>query len=82
MFIHVHLNATRALLWLVGHAIHAARRELSAVGNNTKVTREDWMRIALATLMAQGVDAVRVMPLSEALGVSRSSGLAGTKESD
>lgn len=77
MFIPVHLNATRALLWLVGHAIHAAMNtetpELRRIGNNTKVTREDWMRIALATLMAQGVDAVRVMPLSEALGVSRSS---------
>lgn len=47
--------------------------ELRRIGNNTKVTREDWMRIALATLMAQGVDAVRIMPLAESLGVSRSS---------
>jgi AcrR family transcriptional regulator len=47
--------------------------ELRRIGNNTKVTRDDWMRVSLATLMAQGVDAVRVMPLSESLGVSRSS---------
>jgi AcrR family transcriptional regulator len=62
---------------VASHVIEAAMDieapEFRRIGNNTKVTREDWMRIAVATLMAQGVDAVRVMPLSEALGVSRSS---------
>jgi len=77
LFTHVHSNASRALRLVVTHVIEAdmdiEAPELRRIGNNTKVTREDWMRIALATLMAQGVDAVRVMPLSESLGVSRSS---------
>jgi len=77
LFTNVHSNARRALHQMVAHVIEAdmdiEAPELRRIGNNTKVTREDWMRIALATLMAQGVDAVRVMPLSEALGVSRSS---------
>ena len=77
LFTTVHSDANRALRRVLTHVIETdmdiEAPELRRIGNNTKVTREDWMRIALATLMAQGVDAVRVMPLSESLGVSRSS---------
>ncbi|TPN82596.1 TetR/AcrR family transcriptional regulator [Mesorhizobium sp. CU2] len=40
---------------------------------NTKVTREDWMRLALETLISEGVEAVRVLALGQKLSVSRSS---------
>jgi AcrR family transcriptional regulator len=39
----------------------------------TKVAREDWLRIALKTLMTDGVEAVKVLDLARRLGVSRSS---------
>ena len=38
-----------------------------------RVTREDWLNIARDTLETQGVAAVKVMALSERLGVARSS---------
>ncbi|RWM92421.1 MAG: TetR/AcrR family transcriptional regulator [Mesorhizobium sp.] len=40
---------------------------------NTKVTREDWMKLALETLISEGVEAVRVLALGQKLNVSRSS---------
>lgn len=42
-------------------------------GGNTKVTREQWLDLALQTLIAHGVEGVRVLPLAQKLGVSRSS---------
>jgi AcrR family transcriptional regulator len=42
-------------------------------GAQTKATREDWIRVALETLIADGVEAVKVLPLAERLGVARSS---------
>lgn len=42
-------------------------------GGNTKVTREDWLAVALDVLVSDGVGQVKVLPLSERLGVSRSS---------
>lgn len=42
-------------------------------GGNTKVTREQWLALALDTLIKQGVEGVRVLPLAQRLGVSRSS---------
>lgn len=48
-----------------------ARR--SGLSGNTKVTREDWMKLALETLISEGVEAVRVLTLGQKLNVSRSS---------
>jgi AcrR family transcriptional regulator len=39
----------------------------------TRATREDWLRAARSTLIAVGVDHVKVLPLAKQLGVSRSS---------
>jgi AcrR family transcriptional regulator len=39
----------------------------------TKVTRDDWLRIALATLVEDGVQQVKVLTLAQKLAVSRSS---------
>lgn len=40
---------------------------------HTKVTRDDWVRAALETLIADGVDSVKVLILADRLEVSRSS---------
>ena len=40
---------------------------------HTKATREDWIRVALETLISDGVDSVKVLTLADRLGVSRSS---------
>ncbi len=40
---------------------------------NVKVTREDWINVAMDVLISDGVDEVKVKPLGERLGVSRSS---------
>jgi AcrR family transcriptional regulator len=40
---------------------------------NAKVTREDWLKLALETLISEGVEAVRVLALGQKLNVSRSS---------
>ena len=39
----------------------------------TKVTVADWLEIALRTLIGEGVEQVRILPLAKKLGVSRSS---------
>jgi len=41
--------------------------------SNVKVTRGDWLDVALSALAIEGVDHVTVLALSERLGVSRSS---------
>ena len=38
-----------------------------------KATREDWLALAVQTLVEQGVDAVMILPLAKRLKVSRSS---------
>ncbi|MFE0018039.1 TetR/AcrR family transcriptional regulator [Mesorhizobium sp. NPDC059054] len=43
------------------------------MSGNTKVTREDWMKLALETLISEGVEAVRILALGQKLDVSRSS---------
>ncbi len=48
-----------------------AARDLPA--GNVKVTREDWLRLALDVLVSDGIDAVKVLRLSQRLEVSRSS---------
>ncbi len=40
---------------------------------NVKATRDDWLNLALGILVSEGVDSVRVLTLSQRLGVSRSS---------
>lgn len=40
---------------------------------NVKVTREDWLSLALDVLISDGVDRIKILSLSERLGVSRSS---------
>jgi AcrR family transcriptional regulator len=44
-----------------------------AQSGNVKVTRDDWLDLALSALALEGVDHVTVLALSERLGVSRSS---------
>ena len=44
-----------------------------AAASNIKATREDWLAAALAVLVADGVEAVKVLTLSQRLKVSRSS---------
>ncbi len=43
------------------------------VNSNVKATRDDWLDAALAVLAAEGAARVAILPLSEKLGVSRSS---------
>lgn len=43
------------------------------LGGNTKVSREDWLANAMNVLIDQGVEQVKVLTLSDFLGVSRSS---------
>ena len=40
---------------------------------NTKVTREDWLKIAMELLISHGVSEVKILSIGERLGVSRSS---------
>ena len=40
---------------------------------HTKATRDDWLKVALDTLVSDGVEQVKVMPLAAKLTVSRSS---------
>lgn len=44
-----------------------------ASSGNVKATKADWVALALSVLIAEGVESVRVLTLSERLGVSRSS---------
>ncbi|MFI0843934.1 TetR/AcrR family transcriptional regulator [Mesorhizobium sp. IMUNJ 23232] len=47
-------------------------RRAGAAGN-VKVTREDWLNLALEAMVSEGVEAVRILSLGQRLGVSRSS---------
>lgn len=44
-----------------------------ALPGNVKVTREDWLRVAMDLLISDGVSEVKVLTIGERLGVSRSS---------
>jgi AcrR family transcriptional regulator len=46
--------------------------KLNGAGN-IKATREDWLNAALERLISDGIASVRILPLSQGLGVSRSS---------
>ncbi|MEO5756747.1 MAG: TetR/AcrR family transcriptional regulator [Mesorhizobium sp.] len=45
----------------------------AGVTGNVKATREDWLKLALETLISDGVERVRVQILGQSLDVSRSS---------
>ena len=47
--------------------------QAEAAPGNIKVTRADWIDIALKTLIAEGIESVRILSLGQKLGVSRSS---------
>lgn len=47
--------------------------EVPRATGNIKATHADWLKLALETLIADGVESVRVLTLSQKLGVSRSS---------
>lgn len=44
-----------------------------ALPGNVKVTREDWLKVALDILISDGVGEVKILAIGEELGVSRSS---------
>ena len=48
-------------------------RDADALPGNVKVTREDWLRVALDLLVSDGVESVKVLTIGDRLGVSRSS---------
>ncbi len=50
-----------------------ASAEPGAAKSNAKVSREDWLNVALDVLVSDGVDHVKVLALSQRLDVSRSS---------
>ncbi len=52
-------------------AITSIERDTPA--GNVKVTRDDWLRVAKAILISDGVDSVKVLVIGERLKVSRSS---------
>ena len=51
----------------------AAGASVVALKSNAKVTRADWLALAMEVLISDGVDQVKVLSLGERLGVSRSS---------
>jgi AcrR family transcriptional regulator len=50
----------------------ASQQRPKLVGN-VKVTRDEWLKTAMDVLVSQGVEQVKVQPIGERLGVSRSS---------
>lgn len=53
--------------------LHRDDPDRPALTGNVKVTREDWLSQARDVLVAQGVAHVKILPLAESMGVSRSS---------
>jgi AcrR family transcriptional regulator len=47
--------------------------ERGSLGGNTKVTRQDWLNVAMDVLVSDGVEQVKVLTLGDRLNVSRSS---------
>jgi AcrR family transcriptional regulator len=48
-------------------------RQRRAAKENTRLSAEDWLQLALDVLNEQGIDAVKVLPLAKRLGVTRGS---------
>ena len=53
--------------------LHRDDPDREPLTGNIKVTREDWLNVALDVLISDGVEMVKVLPLGERPGVSRSS---------
>jgi len=53
--------------------LHRDNPEKEPLVGNIKVTREDWLNVALDMLISDGVEKVKVLSLAERLDVSRSS---------
>lgn len=53
--------------------LHRDDPEKEPLVGNIKVTRADWVNVAMDVLVSDGVEQVKVLGLSERLGVSRSS---------
>lgn len=53
--------------------LHRDNPENEPLVGNIKVTREDWLNLALTALVSDGVEGVKIQALGSALGVSRSS---------
>ena len=53
--------------------LHRDDPEAEPLVGNVKVTREDWLNVALDVLISDGVDQVKVLSLAERMAVSRSS---------
>ncbi len=51
----------------------ADRAERETPAGNVKVTREDWLNVAMDLLVSEGVSEVKVLTIGTRLGVSRSS---------
>lgn len=56
-----------------GRLLNSDDPEREPLTGNVKVTREDWLKVALDVLISDGVEQVKVLQLGERLGVSRSS---------
>ncbi|MHA6264527.1 TetR/AcrR family transcriptional regulator [Arenibacterium sp. CAU 1754] len=53
--------------------LHRDDPTLEPLSGNIKVTRQDWLNVAMDVLVSDGVEQVKVMSLGDRLGVSRSS---------
>jgi len=53
--------------------LHRDNPDKEPLTGNIKVTREDWLNVAMDILISDGVGEVKVLPIGERLGVSRSS---------
>ena len=53
--------------------LHRDNPDAEPLTGNIKVTRDDWLNLAMDVLVSDGVDQVKVLNLAERMGVSRSS---------
>ena len=53
--------------------LHRDDPDRAPLAGHTKVTQEDWLRMARNTLVLDGVDQVKILALAERMQVSRSS---------
>jgi len=53
--------------------LHRDDPDREPLGGNVKVTREDWLNVAMDVLVSDGVERVKVLTLATRMGVSRSS---------
>jgi AcrR family transcriptional regulator len=53
--------------------LHRDNPDAEPLAGNVKVTRADWLNVAMDALISDGVEQVKVLNLAERMGVSRSS---------